>query len=183
MILGMVGWRGMVGSVLMGRMLEENDFAHVEKTIFFSTSAAGAKAPNVRGAVEDLQDAKDVAALSQCDVIISCQGGDYTKEVHPKLRESGWDGYWIDAASTLRMQDNAVIVLDPVNRPVIDKSLAAGIKDYIGGNCTVSLLIRPHQVPAHKICANCSLRWDILPTAFVKSLPIRVLPFSTLTAR
>ena len=91
MILGMVGWRGMVGSVLMGRMLEENDFAHVEKTIFFSTSAAGAKAPNVRGAVEDLQDAKDVAALSQCDVIISCQGGDYTKEVHPKLRESGWD--------------------------------------------------------------------------------------------
>ena len=141
MILGMVGWRGMVGSVLMGRMLEENDFAHVEKTIFFSTSAAGAKAPNVKGAAEDLQDAKDVAALSQCDVIISCQGGDYTKEVHPKLRESGWDGYWIDAASTLRMQDNAVIVLDPVNRPVIDKSLAAGIKDYIGGNCTVSLML------------------------------------------
>ena len=125
----------------MGRMLEENDFAHVEKTIFFSTSAAGAKAPNVKGAAEDLQDAKDVAALSQCDVIISCQGGDYTKEVHPKLRESGWDGYWIDAASTLRMQDNAVIVLDPVNRPVIDKSLAAGIKDYIGGNCTVSLML------------------------------------------
>jgi aspartate-semialdehyde dehydrogenase len=141
MILGMVGWRGMVGSVLMGRVLEENDFAHVEKTIFFSTSAAGAKAPNVKGAAEDLQDAKDVAALSQCDVIISCQGGDYTKEVHPKLRESGWDGYWIDAASTLRMQDNAVIVLDPVNRPVIDKSLAAGIRDYIGGNCTVSLML------------------------------------------
>ena len=150
MILGMVGWRGMVGSVLMGRMLEENDFAHVEKTIFFSTSAAGAKAPNVRGAAEDLQDAKDVAALSQCDVIISCQGGDYTKEVHPKLRESGWDGYWIDAASTLRMQDNAVIVLDPVNRPVIDKSLAAGIKDYIGGNCTVSLMLMALDVPLPK---------------------------------
>ena len=141
MILGMVGWRGMVGSVLMGRMLEENDFAHVEKTVFFSTSAAGGKAPDVKGAAEVLQDAKDVAALSQCDVIISCQGGDYTKEMHPKLREFGWDGYWIDAASTLRMQDNAVIVLDPVNRPVIDKSLAAGIKDYIGGNCTVSLML------------------------------------------
>lgn len=142
MILGMVGWRGMVGSVLMGRMLEENDFWRmVEKTVFFSTSAAGGKAPDVKGAAEVLQDAKDVAALSQCDVIISCQGGDYTKEMHPKLRESGWDGYWIDAASTLRMQDNAVIVLDPVNRPVIDKSLAAGIKDYIGGNCTVSLML------------------------------------------
>lgn len=141
MVLGMVGWRGMVGSVLMGRMLEENDFAHVDKTIFFSTSAAGSKAPEVKGACELLQDAKDVAALSQCDVIISCQGGDYTKEVHPKLRASGWNGYWIDAASALRMQDDAVIILDPVNRPVIDASLDKGIRDYIGGNCTVSLML------------------------------------------
>ena len=141
MILGMVGWRGMVGSVLMGRMLEENDFAHVERTVFFSTSAVGGKAPDVAGADSVLADAKSVDALAQCDVIISCQGGDYTKEMHPKLRESGWDGYWIDAASTLRMDDQAVIILDPVNRPVIDASLEKGIKDYIGGNCTVSLML------------------------------------------
>lgn len=141
MILGMVGWRGMVGSVLMGRMLEENDFAYVDKTIFFSTSAAGAKAPDVRGADPVLRDATSVEELAKCDVIISCQGGDYTKEVHPKLRAAGWEGYWIDAASALRMQDNAVIILDPVNRPVIDASLDKGIKDYIGGNCTVSLML------------------------------------------
>ena len=141
MILGMVGWRGMVGSVLMGRMIEENDFAHVEKTIFFSTSAAGGKAPEVPGADPVLLNAKDVAALSQCDVIISCQGGDYTKEVHPQLRASGWKGYWIDAASALRMEDNAVIILDPVNRNVIDASLEKGVRDYIGGNCTVSLML------------------------------------------
>lgn len=141
MILGMVGWRGMVGSVLMGRMLEENDFAHVDKTVFFSTSAAGGKAPEVKGAEPVLQNATDVDALAKCDVIISCQGGDYTKAVHPKLRQAGWQGYWIDAASSLRMEPNAVIVLDPVNRPVIDKSLAAGVKDYIGGNCTVSLML------------------------------------------
>ena len=141
MILGMVGWRGMVGSVLMGRMLEENDFACVEKTIFFSTSAAGGKAPEVQGADPVLADAMSVEALSACDVIISCQGGDYTKAIHPKLRASGWNGYWIDAASALRMEPNAVIILDPVNRPVIDASLKAGIKDYIGGNCTVSLML------------------------------------------
>ncbi len=141
MILGMVGWRGMVGSVLMGRMLEENDFAHVDKTVFFSTSAAGGKAPEVKGAEPVLQNATDVDALAKCDVIISCQGGDYTKAVHPKLRQAGWQGYWIDAASSLRMEPNAVIVLDPVNHPVIDKSLAAGVKDYIGGNCTVSLML------------------------------------------
>ncbi len=141
MILGMVGWRGMVGSVLMGRMLEENDFAHVDKTVFFSTSAAGGKAPEVKGAEPVLHNATDVDALAKCDVIISCQGGDYTKAVHPKLRQAGWQGYWIDAASSLRMEPNAVIVLDPVNHPVIDKSLAAGVKDYIGGNCTVSLML------------------------------------------
>ncbi|MDO4938167.1 MAG: aspartate-semialdehyde dehydrogenase, partial [Sutterellaceae bacterium] len=141
MILGMVGWRGMVGSVLMGRMREENDFARVSKTIFFSTSAAGGKAPEVAGADPVLADANDVAALSQCDVIISCQGGDYTKSVHPALRAAGWDGYWIDAASALRMEDNAVIILDPVNRHVIDESLAKGGRDFIGGNCTVSLML------------------------------------------
>lgn len=141
MILGMVGWRGMVGSVLMGRMLEENDFALVDKTIFFSTSAAGSTAPDVVNAEPVLADATDVNALKQCDVIISCQGGDYTKSVHPALRAAGWDGYWIDAASTLRMNDDAVIILDPVNMHVIDASLKKGIKDYIGGNCTVSLML------------------------------------------
>jgi len=142
MKLGMVGWRGMVGSVLMGRMRENNDFSYVDTTTFFSTSAAGKAAPSgIANANPVLEDATSIEALSQCDVIISCQGGDYTKATHPKLRESGWDGYWIDAASSLRMKENAVIILDPVNRSVIDKSLASGIKDYIGGNCTVSLML------------------------------------------
>ncbi len=141
MILGMVGWRGMVGSVLMGRMQEENDFALVDKTIFFSTSAAGGKAPDIVNAEPVLADAKSVAALAQCDVIISCQGGDYTNEIHPQLRASGWKGYWIDAASALRMKDNAVIILDPVNMHVIQDSLKKGIRDFIGGNCTVSLML------------------------------------------
>ena len=141
MILGMVGWRGMVGSVLMGRMLEENDFALVDKTIFFSTSAAGGKAPDVANADPVLANAKDVAALAQCDVIISCQGGDYTNEIQPQLRASGWKGYWIDAASALRMKDDAVIILDPVNMHVIQDSLKKGIRDFIGGNCTVSLML------------------------------------------
>ncbi|MCF0254473.1 MAG: aspartate-semialdehyde dehydrogenase [Duodenibacillus sp.] len=141
MILGMVGWRGMVGSVLMGRMQEENDFACVDKTIFFSTSAAGEAAPAIANAEPVLADAQDVASLAKCDVIISCQGGDYTNAIHPQLRASGWQGYWIDAASALRMKDNAVIILDPVNRHVIDKSLASGGKDFIGGNCTVSLML------------------------------------------
>jgi aspartate-semialdehyde dehydrogenase len=141
MILGMVGWRGMVGSVLMGRMREENDFALVDKTIFFSTSAAGGQAPDVVNAEPVLADAKDIEALKRCDVIISCQGGDYTKAVHPALRAAGWNGYWVDAASTLRMNDDAVIILDPVNMHVIDASLNKGIKDYIGGNCTVSLML------------------------------------------
>ena len=141
MILGMVGWRGMVGSVLMGRMQEENDFALVDKTIFFSTSAAGGKAPDVANAEPVLADAKDVAALAKCDVIISCQGGDYTNEIHPQLRATGWKGYWIDAASALRMKDNAVIILDPVNMHVIQDSLKKGVRDFIGGNCTVSLML------------------------------------------
>lgn len=142
MKLGMVGWRGMVGSVLMERMRQENDFSFVETTTFFSTSAAGKPAPTgIPNAAPILEDASDIAALSRCDVIMSCQGGDYTKSIHPKLRESGWKGYWIDAASALRMKEDAVIILDPVNRHVIDQSLKAGIKDYVGGNCTVSLML------------------------------------------
>lgn len=137
MKVGIVGWRGMVGSVLMQRMQEENDLAGIEP-VFFSTSQAGQKAPMGAGT---LKSADDLAELSKLDVIITCQGGDYTKSVHPALRSSGWNGYWIDAASTLRMEANAVIILDPVNRNVIDNALANGIKDFIGGNCTVSLML------------------------------------------
>ncbi|MFO0453408.1 MAG: aspartate-semialdehyde dehydrogenase, partial [Pseudomonadota bacterium] len=140
MKVGIVGWRGMVGSVLIGRMREENDFAHVEP-VFFSTSQAGGDAPDVGRPVPKLRDANDVAALGEMDAIVSCQGGDYTSAVHPKLRAAGWSGYWIDAASTLRMKDDAVIILDPVNRPVIDRALDAGLKDYVGGNCTVSCML------------------------------------------
>jgi aspartate-semialdehyde dehydrogenase len=138
--VGLVGWRGMVGSVLMERMRAENDFALIEP-IFFSTSQAGGKAPNVGKEAPPLANAFDIEALSKLDAIISCQGGDYTNEVHPKLRAAGFKGYWIDAASSLRMKDHAVIVLDPVNRNVIDAGLKAGVKDYIGGNCTVSLML------------------------------------------
>jgi aspartate-semialdehyde dehydrogenase len=137
MKVGLVGWRGMVGSVLMQRMQQENDFAGIEP-VFFSTSQAGAPAPLGAGT---LQKAEDLAELKKLDVIITCQGGDYTKAVHPQLRQAGWQGYWIDAASTLRMEQDAVIVLDPVNRGVIDQALAAGQKDFIGGNCTVSLML------------------------------------------
>ena len=137
MKVGLVGWRGMVGSVLMQRMREENDFAHIEP-VFFSTSNAGGDAP--LGA-EKLQDAMSVDALRRMDAILTCQGGDWTTEMYPKLRAAGWNGYWIDAASTLRMKDHAVIVLDPLNRHVIDAALAKGVKDYIGGNCTVSLMM------------------------------------------
>ncbi len=137
MKVGIVGWRGMVGSVLMQRMQEENDLAGIEP-VFFSTSQAGQEAPLGAGT---LKNADDLGELRQLDVIITCQGGDYTKAVHPALRSSGWDGYWIDAASTLRMESNAVIILDPVNRHVIDDALARGIKDFIGGNCTVSLML------------------------------------------
>ncbi len=137
MKVGIVGWRGMVGSVLMQRMQEENDFAGIEP-VFFSTSQAGQSAPMDAGT---LKSADDIAALKQLDVVITCQGGDYTKAVHPELRKAGWNGYWIDAASSLRMADNAVIILDPVNRHVIDAALENGTKDFIGGNCTVSLML------------------------------------------
>ncbi|MCL2872872.1 MAG: aspartate-semialdehyde dehydrogenase [Betaproteobacteria bacterium] len=138
--VGFVGWRGMVGSVLMARMREENDFAGLEP-VFFTTSNVGGAAPNVGVAAPSLKDATDIAALSAMEAIVTCQGGDYTNDIYPKLRAAGWKGYWIDAASALRMKDDAVIVLDPVNRDVIDAALSHGAKDYIGGNCTVSLML------------------------------------------
>ncbi|OYQ81822.1 aspartate-semialdehyde dehydrogenase [Ignatzschineria sp. F8392] len=139
--LGLIGWRGMVGSVLMERMEKENDFAGIHTT-FFSTSNAGGHAPVVAGSYESvLVDAFDIEALAAQDIIISCQGGDYTSSVFNKLREAGWQGYWIDAASTLRMDEDAMIILDPVNREIIDQSLERGIKNFIGGNCTVSLML------------------------------------------
>lgn len=137
---GLVGWRGMVGSVLMDRMREEGDFADIAPT-FYSTSNAGGQAPDIGKAVDALHDANDIDSLKQQDVIISCQGGDYTKAVFPALRKAGWEGYWIDAASALRMNDDAVIILDPVNADVIQDALARGVKNYIGGNCTVSLML------------------------------------------
>ncbi len=140
MKVGLVGWRGMVGSVLMQRMVEENDLAGVE-AVFFSTSQAGQPAPDFGQSGGTLEDAGDIAKLAEQDVIITCQGGDYTKEIHPALRAAGWDGYWIDAASSLRMEENAVIILDPTNRAVIDQALKNGVKDFIGGNCTVSLML------------------------------------------
>jgi len=136
--VGFVGWRGMVGSVLMDRMLQEGDFKGYE-ALFFSTSQVGQAGPAVGKDV--LADAFDLETLTTCDIIVTCQGGDYTKKVHPDLRAKGWQGYWLDAASTLRMQDDAIIVLDPVNRAVIDKALADGVKDFVGGNCTVSLML------------------------------------------
>lgn len=137
--VGLVGWRGMVGSVLMDRMRAENDFALIEP-VFFTTSNIGGAAPK-EAEGQPLKSAKDIAALKLMDVVITCQGGDYTTEIYPLLRDTGWHGYWIDAAKTLRMQDDAVIVLDPVNMPVIQTALAAGIKNYIGGNCTVSCML------------------------------------------
>lgn len=139
--IGFIGWRGMVGSVLMARMREENDFNGGFASVFFSTSQAGGAAPDVRGGVKELRDAYNLEALGACRILVSCQGGDYTAKVHGALRERGWDGYWIDAASTLRMADSSTIILDPVNRPVIDAALAQGGKDFIGGNCTVSLML------------------------------------------
>jgi aspartate-semialdehyde dehydrogenase len=131
----------MVGSVLMQRMAAERDLEHVDP-VFFSTSQAGGQGPEVGGRrTGPLQDANDVEALAQCDVVVTCQGGDYTQAIHPKLRAGGWQGYWIDAASALRMKDDAVIILDPVNRDVIDAGLDAGVRDFIGGNCTVSLMM------------------------------------------
>ncbi len=130
----------MVGSVLMQRMQEEGDFDHIEP-VFFSTSNKGGKAPALAKNETTLQDANDIEALKKCEIIITCQGGDYTTEIFPRLRAAGWDGYWIDAASTLRMKDDAVIVLDPVNLNVIEDALGKGVKNYIGGNCTNSILL------------------------------------------
>jgi aspartate-semialdehyde dehydrogenase len=138
--VGIVGWRGMVGSVLVQRMREERDFDHIDP-VFFSTSQVGAKAPAIGRETESVASATDVAALARLPVIVSCQGGDYTKEIYPQLRQSGWKGYWIDAASALRMKDDAVIILDPVNLPLIRDSVAQGGKNFIGGNCTLSLML------------------------------------------
>ncbi|MFI8747713.1 aspartate-semialdehyde dehydrogenase [Pseudomonas sp. NPDC077186] len=138
--VGLIGWRGMVGSVLMQRMLEERDFDLIEP-VFFTTSNVGGQGPAIGKDIAPLKDAYSIDDLKGLDVILTCQGGDYTNEVFPKLREAGWQGYWIDAASSLRMDDSAVIVLDPVNRKVIDQALDAGSKNYIGGNCTVSLML------------------------------------------
>ncbi|HWD23704.1 MAG TPA: aspartate-semialdehyde dehydrogenase [Burkholderiales bacterium] len=140
MRVGIVGWRGMVGSVLVQRMREERDFDHIEP-VFFSTSQAGSNAPDVGKPAEPVKNASDPAELKKLPVIISCQGGDYTNAVYPKLRQEGWKGYWIDAASALRMKDDAVIILDPVNMPLIQSSLRKGVRNYIGGNCTVSLML------------------------------------------
>ncbi|AVO35077.1 aspartate-semialdehyde dehydrogenase [Ottowia oryzae] len=139
-VVGLVGWRGMVGSVLMDRMEAENDFSLIEP-IFFSTSNAGGAAPAMAKNDKTLKDAHDLDALKKCDVILTCQGGDYTSEVFPKLRAAGWKGHWIDAASTLRMNSDAVIVLDPVNLPVIQSAMAKGGNNWIGGNCTVSCML------------------------------------------
>ena len=140
MNVGLIGWRGMVGSVLVQRMRAERDFDAIEP-VFFSTSQAGAAAPSIGKPVPPVKDANDLSELTAMEVLISCQGGDYTSEIYPKLREAGWQGYWIDAASTLRMAPDAVIILDPVNRDVIDRALERGIRNYIGGNCTVSLML------------------------------------------
>ncbi|MEZ6101548.1 MAG: aspartate-semialdehyde dehydrogenase [Pirellulaceae bacterium] len=139
--VGFVGWRGMVGSVLMGRMLEEQDFRLVKEPVFFTTSNVGGTGPDIGVAIPPLKDANDIGALTQMDAIVSCQGGDYTKSVYGRLRQNGWNGYWIDAASSLRMQDDALIILDPVNLDVIKNGLSEGIKSFIGGNCTVSLML------------------------------------------
>lgn len=139
--IGFVGWRGMVGSVLMDRMREEQDFADIDEPVFFTTSQVGQESPDVGKGSTPLQDARDLDALATMDLVLTCQGGSYTQAVYPELRTQGWQGYWIDAASTLRMASNSVIVLDPVNRDVIDAALAAGKRDFIGGNCTVSLML------------------------------------------
>ena len=140
MRVGLIGWRGMVGSVLMQRMREEGDLTGLE-CVFFSTSNAGGAAPVEAGAGATLKDAKNLRDLSACEILISCQGGDYTSEIFPSLRKNGWKGYWIDAASTLRMSDDAVIILDPVNNERIQEALAHGLRTFAGGNCTVSLML------------------------------------------
>ena len=139
-LVGLVGWRGMVGSVLMDRMQAEGDFGLIEP-LFFSTSNVGGAAPVQAKNETALQSAYDIAALKRCEIVITAQGGEYTKKVYPELRAKGWNGYWIDAAKTLRMNDDAVIILDPVNLPVIKGALSRGVRDYIGGNCTVSCML------------------------------------------
>ncbi len=139
--VGIVGWRGMVGSVLMQRMRQEQDFDLIQEPVFFSTSQAGQGGPDVGQGASVLQDANDIEQLKAMDAIVSCQGGDYTSEVFPKLRAAGWRGYWVDAASTLRMEPDSLIVLDPVNHRLIEDAIANGTKDFIGGNCTVSLML------------------------------------------
>ena len=140
--VGFVGWRGMVGSVLMERMRAEDDFRKYPiDPVFFTTSQVGQSGPDIGVDLPPLQDAHDIEALKALDIIVTCQGGDYTKAVFPKLRAAGWDGYWIDAASALRMADDALIVLDPVNSPVIKDGIARGVKNFVGGNCTVSLML------------------------------------------
>jgi aspartate-semialdehyde dehydrogenase len=139
-LVGLVGWRGMVGSVLLQRMQEEGDFGHFEP-VFFSTSNAGGSAPGMAKNEKTLKDANNIEALRKCDIILTCQGGDYTSEIYPQLRGAGWNGFWIDAASTLRMKDDAIICLDPVNLDVIKAALSRGVKNYIGGNCTVSCML------------------------------------------
>src|SRR3984885_14435044 len=138
--VGIIGWRGMVGSVLLQRMREEKDFDVIAPT-FFSTSQAGAAGPQLGSGTAKVHDAHDIAALAKLPILISTQGGDYTQAIHPRLRAAGWQGYWIDAASSLRMEKNAVIVLDPVNLPVMQAAREQGVKDFIGGNCTVSLML------------------------------------------
>ena len=153
--VGLVGWRGMVGSVLLQRMTEEKDFALFEP-VFFSTSNSGGMGPSIGGASSGpLQSATSIETLAKMDVILSCQGGDYTSEVYPKLRAAGWAGYWIDAASTLRMDEEAVIIFDPVNESVIRKGLSRGIKAYVGGNCTVSLML----MALHGLFKNDLVQW------------------------
>ena len=139
--VGFVGWRGMVGSVLLQRMIAEDDFSLIDQAVFYTTSQAGQPGPDIGREIQPLQDAYDLDSLGNMEVIITCQGGDYTTETHTKLRQQGWDGYWIDAASTLRMSADSTIILDPVNLAVIERGLANGQKDFIGGNCTVSLMM------------------------------------------
>jgi aspartate-semialdehyde dehydrogenase len=138
--VGIIGWRGMVGSVLVQRMQQENDFADIDP-VFFSTSQAGGSGPDFGKGRAPVADARDIAALKTADILISCQGGDYTNEIFPQLRAAGWNGYWIDAASALRMNDDAVIILDPVNLGLIQRAVASGCRNFIGGNCTVSLML------------------------------------------
>ncbi|WP_352297202.1 aspartate-semialdehyde dehydrogenase [Pseudoalteromonas sp. 20-MNA-CIBAN-0454] len=138
--VGLVGWRGMVGSMLLERMKQQSDFALIDTT-FFTTSQAGQLGPDIAGEAKPLLDASNITELAKMDIIVTCQGGDYTNAVYPQLRESGWDGYWIDAASALRMANDSIIVLDPVNKDVIEQGLSQGVKTFVGGNCTVSLML------------------------------------------